>query len=57
MVSAILTIIIGLVAWKLVPDWITEGKKNVRDTIKTRVQYNRNYHGDSWVLLVGDVID
>lgn len=34
MVSAIIKIIIGLIIWKIVPRWITEGKKNVRDTIK-----------------------
>lgn len=34
MVSAIVEIIIGLVIWKMVPGWITEGSKSVRDTIK-----------------------
>lgn len=34
MASAILTIVIGILVWKLVPRWITEGKKNVRDIIK-----------------------
>lgn len=34
MVSAIIEIIIGLIIWKIVPRWITEGKKNVRDKIK-----------------------
>lgn len=34
MVSAIIEIIIGLVLWKMVPGWITEGSKSVRDIIK-----------------------
>ena len=34
MVSSILKIIIGLIVWKFVPGWITQGKKNVRDVIK-----------------------
>lgn len=34
MTSAIIEIVIGLVIWKLVPNWITQGKKNVRDIIK-----------------------
>ena len=34
MISAIIEIVIGFVVWKIVPGWITEGKKNVRDTIK-----------------------
>ena len=34
MTSAMVKIIIGLVIWKLVPGWITQGKKNVRDIIK-----------------------
>lgn len=34
MVSSILKIIIGLFIWKIVPGWITQGKKNVRDVIK-----------------------
>lgn len=34
MVSAIIEIILGLVIWKMVPRWITEGKKNIRDIIK-----------------------
>lgn len=34
MVSAIIEIILGLVIWKMVPGWITEGKKKVRDIIK-----------------------
>ena len=34
MVSAIIEIIIGLVIWKMVPGWITEGSKNIRDVIK-----------------------
>ena len=34
MALSILKIIIGLIAWKFVPGWITQGKKNVRDVIK-----------------------
>lgn len=34
MVSAIIEIIIGLVIWKMVTGWITEGNKNIRDIIK-----------------------
>lgn len=34
MVSAIVEIIIGLVIWKMVPGWITEGNKSTRDIIK-----------------------
>lgn len=34
MVSAIIEIIIGLVIWKMVPGWITEGNKSTRDVIK-----------------------
>ncbi len=34
MVSSIIEIILGLIIWKIVPGWITEGKKNVRDIIK-----------------------
>lgn len=34
MISAILTIVIGVVVWKLVPRWITEGNKSTRDVIK-----------------------
>lgn len=34
MASSILKIIIGLIVWKFVPGWITQGKKNVRDVIK-----------------------
>lgn len=34
MVSAIIEIILGLVIWKMVAGWITEGKKSVRDIIK-----------------------
>lgn len=34
MISAIIEIILGLVIWKMVPGWITEGSKSVRDTIK-----------------------
>lgn len=34
MISAIIEIIIGLVIWKMVPGWITEGNKSVRDVIK-----------------------
>lgn len=34
MISAIIVIILGLVIWKLVPDWITQGKKSIRDAIK-----------------------
>lgn len=38
MVSAIIgniiKIVIGYVIWKIVPGWITEGNKSVRDVIK-----------------------
>lgn len=34
MISAIIEIILGLVIWKMVPGWITEGSKSVRDIIK-----------------------
>lgn len=34
MVSAIIEIVIGLVIWKMVPGWITEGNKSTRDVIK-----------------------
>ena len=34
MTSAIIEIIIGLVIWKMVPGWITEGNKSTRDIIK-----------------------
>lgn len=34
MASTIILIVFGLVIWKIVPGWITEGKKKVRDTIK-----------------------
>lgn len=34
MVSSIIEIVLGLIIWKTVPRWITEGKKNVRDIIK-----------------------
>jgi hypothetical protein len=34
MVPAIIEIIIGLIVWKMVPGWITEGKKSARDVIK-----------------------
>ena len=32
--SAIIEIILGLIIWKMVPGWITEGGKSVRDIIK-----------------------
>ncbi len=34
MVSAIIEIILGIIVWKMVPGWITEGKKKNRDIIK-----------------------
>ena len=34
MISAIIEIVIGLVIWKMVPWWITEGNKSTRDVIK-----------------------
>lgn len=34
MIGAIIEIFIGLLVWQVVPGWITEGKKNVRDVIK-----------------------
>lgn len=34
MISAIIEIILGVIVWKMVPGWITQGKKSARDTIK-----------------------
>lgn len=34
MVPAIIEIILGIIVWKMVPGWITEGKKKIRDIIK-----------------------
>lgn len=34
MISSISVIVIGLILWKFVPGWITQGKKSLRDTIK-----------------------
>jgi hypothetical protein len=34
MISAVVEIIIGLIVWKMVPGWITEGNKSARDVIK-----------------------
>lgn len=34
MISAIFEIILGVVVWKLVPGWITKGKKSVRKALK-----------------------
>lgn len=34
MTGAIVEIIFGIVIWQLVPGWITEGDKNVRNAIK-----------------------
>ena len=34
MTTAIIKIVLGLVIWKIVPGWITEGNKSVRDIIK-----------------------
>lgn len=34
MVPEIIKIILGLVIWKLVPGWITEGNNSLRDIIK-----------------------
>lgn len=34
MLSSIIEIILGLVIWKLVPDWITQGNRNARDIIE-----------------------
>lgn len=34
MISAIIEIILGVVVWKMVPGWITEGKKSVRESLK-----------------------
>ena len=34
MISTIIEIILGLVIWKVVPGWITEGNKSARDVIK-----------------------
>lgn len=33
-ISAIIEIILGLIIWKMVPGWITEGNKGTRDIIK-----------------------
>lgn len=33
-ISAIIEILIGLVVWQIVPGWITQGSKNMRDIIK-----------------------
>jgi len=34
MKSAIITLIMGLIIWLLVPKWITTGKKNTRQKIQ-----------------------
>ena len=34
MISAVIEIVIGLIVWKMVPGWITEGNKSARDDIK-----------------------
>ena len=34
MISEVIEIVIGLVIWKMVPGWITEGNKSARDVIK-----------------------
>ena len=34
MISAIIEIILGIIVCKMVPGWITEGKKKNRDIIK-----------------------
>ena len=34
MTGAIIEIILGVVIWQLVPGWITEGSKSIRDIIK-----------------------
>ena len=34
MISAVIEIVIGLIVWKMVPGWITEGNKDARDVIK-----------------------
>ena len=34
MISAVIEIVIGLIVWKMVPGWITEGNKSARDVIK-----------------------
>ena len=34
MISAVFKIVIGLIVWKKVPRWITEGNKSTRDIIK-----------------------
>ena len=33
-ISPIIQIIIGLIIWKIVPGWITEGNKSATDVIK-----------------------
>lgn len=34
MTGAIIEIILGVIIWKLVPGWITEGNKSIRDIIR-----------------------
>lgn len=34
MIGSIIEIIIGLVIWKIVPSWITEGSKSAKDMIR-----------------------
>lgn len=34
MTIAIIEIVFGLIIWKIVPGWITEGNKKIRDVIK-----------------------
>lgn len=34
MIPALIEIILGIIVWKMVPGWITEGKKDIRDIIK-----------------------
>ena len=34
MISSVIEIVIGLIVWKMVPGWITEGNKSARDDIK-----------------------
>lgn len=34
MTGAIIEIILGIIIWQLVPGWITEGNKSIRDIIR-----------------------
>lgn len=57
MMSAIIEIIIGLVIWKMVPGWITEGNKSARDVIKLACNIIGIIFGDSGMLFPDNVTD